>query len=208
MIAKAIFSGIVETSLNQYLSLDEDIEFLLQPLAGKVIAVLIEPFAQTLYLCPATDRIQVLEDFQGEVDVTISGSLPALGIMGLNADSMRSVFSGDVCIEGDTQVGHQFQQLFKKLDVDFEEQLSHVTGDVVAHQVGNVVRAGQDWTQQTLETFRLNVQEFLQEETRDLPATGEADIVFRDIDELRADFDRLEARVERLKNNKNKFQTD
>ncbi len=198
MIAKALISGILETSLNQYLSLDEDIEFLLKPLTGKVIAIVIEPFSQRLFLCPAKDKIQVLEDFQGEIDVTISGTLAALGMMGLNADSMRSVFKGDVRIEGDTQVGHQFQHLFKTLDVDLEEQLSHITGDVVAHQIGNVARTGNDWVQHSMNSLRLNVQEFLQEETRDLPAQGEADILFRNIDELRADFDRLRARVERL----------
>jgi len=44
----------------------------------------------------------------------------------------------------------------------------------------------------------------LQEETRDLPAVPEMDIFYRQIDELRTDFDRLQSRIERLENTLNK----
>ncbi len=198
MIIKPILTGFLETALNQYLSLDEDAGLFLTPLAGKVIAVTIEPFDETLYLCPTTDKIQILEYYQGDVDTTITGTLTALGLMGLNASSMRSVFNGDVGIEGDTHIGQKFQQLFKNLDIDLEEKLSQVTGDIVAHKVGNLFRSGRHWSQQSLETLRLNTEEFLQEETRDLPAKAEADIFYRQVDELRSDFDRLHARIERL----------
>lgn len=198
MIIKPILTGVLETALNQYLALDEDVGAFLRPLAGKVIAVTIEPFNETLYLCPTESKIQLLESYQGEVDTTISGSLTALGLMGLNASSMRSVFSGDVRIEGDTETGRKFQRLFEQLDIDLEEKLSHVTGDILAHKIGNLFRSGRDWSKQSLETFRLNLEEFLQEETREVPAKTEADMLFRQVDDLRSDFDRLEARVNRL----------
>lgn len=198
MIIKPIFAGILETALNQYLALDEDVELFLAPLFGKVIAVTIEPYGETLYLCPTEHNIQILESYQGRVDTTISGTLPALGMMGLDASSMRSVFSGEVRIEGDTHTGHKFQRLFQQLDIDLEEQLSRFTGDIIAHKIGNLFRSGRDWSKQTLETFRLNLEEFLQEETRQLPAKAEADIFFRQVDELRSDYDRLAARLERL----------
>ncbi|WP_031434604.1 ubiquinone biosynthesis accessory factor UbiJ [Methylomarinum vadi] len=198
MIIKPIFAGILETALNQYLALDEDVELFLAPLSGKVIAVTIEPYGETLYLCPSEHIIQVLESYQGRIDTTISGTLPALGMMSLDASSIRSVFSGEVRIEGDTHTGHKFQRLFQQLDIDLEEQLSRFTGDIIAHKIGNLFRSGRDWSKQTLETFRLNLEEFLQEETRQLPAKAEADIFFRQVDELRSDYDRLEARLERL----------
>jgi ubiquinone biosynthesis protein UbiJ len=113
---------------------------------------------------------------------------------------MRSVFSGEVKIEGDMQTGRKFQELFAKLDIDLEEKLSHVTGDIIAHKVANFFRAGQSWSKDSIETFRLNAAEFLQEETRDLPSAPEVDIYYAQVDELRTDFDRLQSRIERLKN--------
>jgi len=199
MIIKPLLISTLELALNQYLSLDEDVSLFLKPVAGKVIAINIQPFNETIYLCPTNEKIQVLETYLPEVDATISGTLSALGLMGLSSTPMRSIFSGEVTIEGDTQIAHKFQQLFDKLDIDLEEKLSHLTGDVIAHKVGNFFRSSQQWTAESVETFKLNTKEFLQEETRDLPAGPEADILYSQIDDIRSDFDRLSARIEQLK---------
>lgn len=199
MIIKPLLISSLELALNQYLSLDEDVSLFLTPIAGKVIAINIQPFNETIYLCPTADKIQVLENYLADVDATISGTLSALGLMGLSSTPMRSIFSGEVKIEGDTQIAHKFQQLFDKLDIDLEEKLSQFTGDIVAHKIGNFFRSGQKWTAESIETFKLNSKEFLQEETRDLPAGPEADILYNQIDEIRSDFDRLSARIEQLK---------
>ncbi len=61
-------------------------------------------------------------------------------------------------------------------------------------------RQFQNWTEETIETFKLNCKEFLQEETRDLPAGPEADIFYQQVDQLRSDFDRLSARIELITN--------
>ena len=200
MAIKPLLIGALEAALNQYLSLDQDSGFFLTPLAGKVIAVNIQPFDETIYLCPTTNSIQCLDQFPDQPDTRLTGSVWALGLMGLSSTPMRSVFSGEVKIEGDMNTGRKFQELFAKLDIDLEEKLSHVTGDIIAHKVANFFRAGQSWSKDSIETFRLNAAEFLQEETRDLPAKPEADIYYAQVDQLRTDFDRLESRIERLTN--------
>jgi ubiquinone biosynthesis protein UbiJ len=199
MLAKPLLASALETALSQYLAMDEDAELFLSPLVGKVIAMTIEPFGSTLYLCPIAKHIQVLEQYHGEPDTTITGSLWALGLMGLSSKPMRSVFSGEVKITGDTRTGKKFQTLFEQLDVDLEEKLSHFTGDIIAHKIGQFFRAGQSWGEDTLETLKLNITEFVQDETRDLPVGPELDIFYRKVDETRSDFDRLKIRVERLK---------
>lgn len=199
MTIKPLLIGALEATLNQYLSLDQDSGYFLTPLAGKVIAVNVQPFDETIYLCPTTDSIQCLDQFPDQPDTRLTGSIWALGLMGLSSTPMRSVFSGEVKIEGDMQTGRKFQELFAKLDIDLEEKLSQFTGDIIAHKVANFFRAGQNWSKDSLETFRLNAKEFLQEETRDLPAAPEADIFYAQVDELRTEFDRLQSRIDRLK---------
>lgn len=200
MTIKPLLIGALEAALNQYLALDQDSGYFLTPLAGKVIAVTVQPFDDTIYLRPSSDSIQCLDQFPGQADTRLTGSIWALGLMGLSSTPMRSVFSGEVTIEGDMQTGRKFQELFAKLDIDLEEKLSQFTGDIIAHKVANFFRAGQNWSKDSLETFRLNAKEFLQEETRDLPAGPEADIFYAQVDELRTDFDRLQSRIERLRN--------
>ncbi len=199
MIIKPLIITALESALNQYLSLDEDVSVFLTPLANKVIAINILPFNETVYLCPTKDKIQLLESYTSDADATLSGTLSALGLMGLSSTPMHSLFSGEVTIEGDTRVAQKFQQIFNRLDIDLEEKLSYFTGDIIAHKIGNLFRSSQNWSQETLETFKLNSKEFLQEETRDLPAGPEADIFYQQVDKIRADFDRLDARIKQLK---------
>ena len=45
-------------------------------------------------------------------------------------------------------------------------------------------RTGQSWQEKTLATLQLNVIEFLQDETRDLPAMAEAELFYQHVAEL------------------------
>ncbi len=200
---KPLLISLLEPAINQYLSLDDNASNLLSPIAGKVVAIEISSFNQTLYLCPTATRLQILETYNDTVDAKISGSLSALGLMGLSATPMRSLFQGDVRIEGDTQVAHKFQSLFAKLEINLEAKLARYTGESFAQQFGSLFRNSRNWSQQSLTSFKLNLQEFLQEETRDLPAKPEADELFQQIDISRSDFDRLNARIDRLQNSLN-----
>lgn len=204
MIIKPLFISALESAINHYISLDDNVSEFLTPLAGKVIAITIEPFNEIFYLCPTENNIHCLDNFVGEVDTTISGSLIALGLMGLSNKPMRSVYNGEVKIKGDMEVGRKFQLLFDKLDINIEKKIATYTGETFAYSLGKLFRTGRSWTEETLETFKLNATEFLQEETRDLPAKPEADIFYRQVDELRMDYDRLTVRFTRLQSQFNK----
>ena len=198
MVIKPLLMSALETALNKYLALDQNRGVFLAPLAGKVITVTITPFNETIYLCPSADSIQFLDQCPDQPDTHLTGSVFAFGLMGLSAKPMRSIFSGEVKIEGDMTTGRKFQELFANLDINLEQLLAHYTGERVAYNISQFFRAGKDWSKESIETFRLNASEFLQEETRDLPAGPEVDIFYVQVDELRTDFDRLQSRVERL----------
>ena len=203
MAIKPLLMSALETALNKYLALDQNSGAFLAPLAGKVIALNIMPFNEIIYLCPAADSIQLLDQFHDQPDTRLTGSVFALGLMGFGAKSMRSIFSGEVKIEGDMDTGRNFQELFAKLEFNLEQQLARLTGDNMAHDISRFFRAGQNWSKESIETFRINASEFLQEETRDLPAGPEVDIFYAQVDKLRTDFDRLQSRIERLENKGN-----
>ena len=203
MVIKPLLMSALETALNKFLALDRNSSSFLAPLAGKIIAVNISTFNETIYLCPTNNSIQLLDYSPDQPHTQLSGSVFALGLMGLSSKPMRSIFSGEVKIEGDMNTGRKFQELFAKLDINLEQQLARFTGDTIAHNISQFFRAGQNWSKESIETFRLNASEFLQEETRDLPAGPEVDIFYRQIDELRTDFDRLQSRIERLENKGN-----
>ena len=198
MLPRLLLTAALERAVNRLIVMDPDAKLFLEPLAGKTIAINLPALGLELYCCPGVHGIQFIEQLQEEADTRLTGSPVSLALMGLSDSPQGALFGGDVTIEGDVHVARRFQDLFEKLDIDWEEQLSRYTGDVIDHRVGNLIRAGRDWCGESLETLKLNTAEYLQEETRELPTDVEAEIFFDRVDALRCDTDRLQARVERL----------
>src|SRR4030067_837902 len=73
-------------------------------------------------------------------------------------------------------------------------------GDPCGHEIGRTARAVFDWQRQAFRTFGLNAAEYFQEEARLLPVRYEVEAFLNAVDVVRADVDRLTARVQRLKN--------
>lgn len=192
----------LEAAVNKVLRLDPDTVEKLATLAGKVIAVELRGLNVALYLIPEKSGLNIFSRFDGEPDTTLRGTPLAMARMGLEKKAGDTLFAGDVEISGDVELGQSFREILDGLDIDWEEQLSLVTGDVVAHQVGNVVRGAVDWGRKTLEILSRDAAEYLQEESRDLPNPGEVENFLSDVDVLRTDVDRLEARVKRLESRK------
>jgi ubiquinone biosynthesis protein UbiJ len=143
--------------------------------------------------------VQVLSQYEGDVDTLLTGS--PLGFARLGLDSREdALFQGAVQIEGDTGIGQQFQDIFVGGDWDWEEQLSHFTGDIIAHQAGKLVRHTQRFLKDSSNTLADNSSEYLQEEAQVLPTRVEINYFLEDVDKLRADVDRLNARVDRILN--------
>jgi ubiquinone biosynthesis accessory factor UbiJ len=195
---KLVIISILESALNRYLSLDEQADRLLGPLAGKVIAIHITPWMETLFLCPAENSIQILESYYGKIDAELTGSLFAFGWMGVSSTPLRALYKGDVILQGDTAVAHKFQSLFAKLDINLEKKISVYTGSRFAEGLSRQVTGWWGWSRQAILDFRHNVEEYLQDETRELPAKPEAELLFQAIDVCRSDYDRLQARIQRL----------
>ena len=197
MIPSAVTAAL-ETALNRYLELDPDTLQRLASLEGRVIGVQWRGTALALYFLPGANGLQLLSRYEGEPDTRLTGSPFALAGLGLGGDREQALFSGAVEIRGDTETGQRFQQVLEAMDIDWEEHLSHLVGDVAAHQAGRLARAGRQYLHNSADTLRQDLGEYLTEEAQLLPARIQVDNFLADIDRLRMDADRLEARVQRL----------
>ncbi len=186
----------IERVLNEALKLDPDSLARIAALEGKVIGLEIRGF-DTFYLMPCATGLQLHTTLEGEPDVLIRGGPLGLMRMGLSSQP-ATLFGEGVEIEGDTALGRKVQKIIDGLDIDWEEPLSHLLGDVAAHQLGNLVRGATRWSRKTGETFSEDVVEYLQEESRDLVVRAELEQFLDGVDSLRVDLDRLEQRVRRL----------
>ncbi|MDH5485875.1 MAG: SCP2 sterol-binding domain-containing protein [Gammaproteobacteria bacterium] len=199
MALPQLFITSLETALNSYLALDVNTVLRLAEMEGQVIRLEILGLNENLYLFPASDGIMLLSDFDAEADTTLSGTPAAFARLGLLDDAAPVLFSGEIKIAGNTRLGHQFKKILSAIDIDWEEELAKVVGDLVAHQAGNVFRGFQGWFERSSAACAMDAGEYLQEESRLLPSNAEVARFVGEVDELREACDRLGARLKRLK---------
>jgi ubiquinone biosynthesis protein UbiJ len=200
----AALTATLETAFNTWLKLDAETHgnalIRLQALQGKLICLHISNPDLRLYFLPTSDNVRVTTAYAAEPDVTIHGS--ALSLMRLSAaeDTGKAMLEQGIKIEGDMGLGNHFSQILREIDVDWEELLSRAVGDVLAHQMGQITRNAKGWLEGSAQAMRLNTREYLQEEAQILPADTEIRRYLDEVDTLRMDVDRLEARLKRLEN--------
>lgn len=186
----------LEQALNQLVQLDPVATRQLATLHGRVIRVDLTGTGIQLNFVPGHDgRLQLLGKIEGEPDSTLSGSPLDLMRAGDTSESARQLFSGNVRIDGDNQLAQRFSEALAGLDIDWEEQLSRITGDIAAHEIGRGVRAVRHEAERIGRSSRANLSEYLTEEARLLPHRLEVEDLLADIDTLRDDSERLAARI-------------
>jgi len=197
-ISALVIAGL-EQAINTYLDMDLQARERMAELHGRVIAFELEGLGRKLYLIPGRNRLQILSGYEGDPDCTLRGTPLALAAMSEQRGKTDRIFSGDVEITGDTDLAHRLGKILGAMDIDWEEQLSRFSGDIIAHEIGNAVRSTGHWGRNTLNTLKLDLKEYLQEESGLLPVRREIEGFLTDVDALREDTDRLEARMERLR---------
>ena len=194
--------ALLEAAINRALRLDPDWRDKLAPLTGRRIGLQLDGLGQRFVLYPHEAGIRVMgapdDDLAAHADAVLRGTPLALAGMALQEGNERALFSGEVRIEGDVELGQQFRRLLDELDVDWEEALSRVTGDVVAHHLGRALRGLGEWGGQALDTLAQSATEYLQVESGINPRREEVTAFVAEVDTLRNDVERLAARVRRL----------
>jgi ubiquinone biosynthesis accessory factor UbiJ len=168
-------------------------------MADKVIAVDLLGVGMTVYVVPYQEGVHLLAEYDGDVHVRIRGTPLALLAMATTREAYRSTFSGDVEIIGDLVLSRQIQSVVTNANIDWEELLSNYVGDIAAHQLGRMYSSFSSWLKQTRQTLELDVAEYVRAEINLLPEPDDVKEFVVAVDSLRADTDRLEARLKRLK---------
>ncbi|NLG76336.1 MAG: hypothetical protein GX535_08870 [Xanthomonadaceae bacterium] len=192
-----LFLTPFEALLNRNIAASAAARALCRRLDTKVLALHVDGLPLKIYCKSVGERMELSTSYDGTPSATLSGTpLAFMRLAGPQPEA--AVRGGSVHIEGDAEVAQTFSELIKHARPDLEEELSRVIGDVAAHQVGTAARSMLGFAQRAAETLAQNVSEFLQEEGRDVPSRAETDEFISDVDKLRDDVERLEARIAEL----------
>ena len=193
----AFVTGAVETSLNQLLTGDADSQRRLARLRGKVISVTLNEFNKTLYFV-FSHQIDVLAGFEGEVDCQLALNLTVLPELRQQANLTQLIKADKLALDGDLQLAQHFSTLLSGLKPDVEEKLSQYTGDVVAHSLVSSVKSGSRFIRQGVKNRQRDLAEVITEEWQLLPQPLEMMHFYDQVDDLKSDVARFEARLNQL----------
>lgn len=171
----------------------------LQKLQGKSFGIELQRPAFPLLISVTRKGLLFQSHWEGSADVSIRGPAVAL-LRQLRQDDTTpaALMRGGIEIEGDQQLAQQFVKVLKDLDIDLESALGDLIGDLAAHQVTEIARTGLDWLGRAGKTLLQQSRNFLAEE-RNVVITPRQHARFRDdVEALREDTDRLEARIRQL----------
>jgi len=166
-------------------------------IAGNVVAVRVNDSSLAAYFHIEADGITMTGRYTAEPQVVISGSLLSLAKLA-TPGAAEAIRDGSVELHGDARVAQSFQQLLRYARPDIEEELSNLIGDAAANSIGNFARRARDWGQNARQTMQQNISEYLLEESRAVPSKAEVEAFRDDVNTLRDDVARFEARLNKL----------
>ncbi|GMU42375.1 MAG: SCP2 sterol-binding domain-containing protein [Xanthomonadales bacterium] len=186
---------LVEGALNRVLALDSGAAAALVPLEGRSVSLQLKPWPSPLQLRVVEGRLAASDAAQP--DLTLAATPGALLALAAERGGFE-LPAGRIDIAGDADLARRVQKLVRQLDPDWDRPLADFFGEVAGHQIARGLRGALNWGRATAKAMLLNSTEYLREESRDLVAPGEMADFVDEVDTLRDDVERLEARIEQV----------
>ena len=133
--------GLAEIGGNRLLGMDPDVLQHCAELQGNIIAIHLIDLDKTIYCHPGSWGMRLSLQKPGkEVDATIRGRLAGLVNLSLQSEKMSAAMQERIEIIGNPSVAQKFQKILTELNIDWEEELSKYTGDILAFRIGQGIR--------------------------------------------------------------------
>jgi ubiquinone biosynthesis protein UbiJ len=197
MISQALLAA-AERGINRILALDGTAQARLAGLSGKVIEIDCAAPAVRLFILPHAEGLRLARQWAAPADCVLRAPASTLLRLAGSRQKTALLHRPDVQIDGDSGVLMELSAVLQGLELDWEYELSRWIGPVASHFVGSRLRGASHWAEQSIDSLRLDLKDYLAEETGSLVGAQEAEARFAELDALKLALDRLEARVERL----------
>lgn len=195
-----IQAGLVsaESIVNKALSYDDATSQKIKALSPKVLAICIEQPAINIYV-RFGETLTLMSHSDVPADATLQGELSAFINLARHQDKHAALMKSDIQIQGSSQLAMGLADAMSELNIDFEAMIAEMTGPVAAHIIGKNLRSVSAWFKQTSEKFKQDTTEYVRDELQLAPHSLEGESRFTDIHKLKLDTERLEARINRIK---------
>jgi ubiquinone biosynthesis protein UbiJ len=188
----------LERAINTALSMDARTRASIGALAGKSLKIDVTVPELCAFLLPENEGLRLVGHFEGRADCTVSGATSDFIALLLADDKPAALVNGKLKVSGDSGLLLALEKALSALDLDWEQRLSTLLGDVPAHQIGRFARGSAEFGRRARSSFERHLEEFIHEEARLAPPRAEVEDFFADVRALANRVARLEAGIRRL----------
>ena len=190
--------AFIEISINKLQQLDPSTQKKRKQLENTIIGVVLKEFDKTLYFVISLHKIDILSQFEGQCDCFIHVSLYAISELKNNQQLTTLIKNGKLDIEGDIEIAQKFAQLMTKMEIDWEEHLSHLLGDVLAHQLCYCARELHKYNCKQLNNLSNHTANLITDELKIAPSGLQVAYFCEQVDDLNNQFSQLDISVQRI----------
>jgi len=195
----SLITGALETTINTALRYDPASQQKLATISD-ILAIESTSPGFKLYCHGSEDGIRFMAHCEAPVTTQLRGSPLALFSL---LKKPSSLANSGVELSGNVSLLQEWQQLLDHLDIDWEDALSGILGDIAGPLFAQNLRKGASWaSEQKDEQLRL-LKEYLPEEAKLIPSKTELDFFYNAVNDVRLDTDRLSARINLLQEKMN-----
>lgn len=134
-----------------------------------------------------------------QFDASISGKTESLLNLLIKNSSQRAMANADLDISGDAELVQDLQMTIESLDINWQDYLAPILGDVLSNELGKAENNARGWSQSVSASMQRGIRDYLTEEARLVPNRLEVDSFSNRLDQLRLGIDRTAAKTDLLK---------
>lgn len=191
----SLFLPILEKIINRALRYDPVALSKLSEIKNQIIEVNCEDWRIRFFIICESSGLHFEKKSPGIPNTIIKGTLNHFLHLFAKGANTKSLFEYPVDITGSTHTVTVLRDIFKNIDLDLEEKLSHFLGDALAHQIFYHGKKTKEILVNTSEKLLQQSKEYIHCEARNLITKKQAEKFYWDIAKLRDDTARLEAQI-------------
>ena len=192
----------LERALDHALKLDPDTRAALTKLDGRRIGIHLRGPEIAFDIAAHEGALHVQppqseESQQAKTDLRVSATPGSLLALALSRGGETP--PGKIEIAGDAELARRVEKLARDFAPDFEAAFANVFGEVIGVAIARVLREATQWLRQNVQHAAQDSADWLRDESRLVVPRGELDDFLDEVDTVRERAERLNARVNRLR---------
>lgn len=188
----------LERIMNRALKCDPDALKKLSAIKNQIIRIDCTDWRFSFFIIVDANGLQFHQKYFSQENTLIKSTLNNFLHVFMKGADTKTLFDHPMDISGNTHNLEVLRDVFQHLDLDLEEKISQVIGDVAAYRIFSRFRKTKNAAKNTSDKLNQQLKEYVYFEAKHFPTRKQVEKFYTNIATLRDDVERLEYRINQL----------